>query len=469
MQIDCPRLLLRMASRLTPARLRSSFYSSQDARVWYQEREWRRQGWPEWRVQAGATFSALRAFIDVIWTYTEREAAQDSFWRAVRHPATVFVVIGALFLFIAVMSGGFLHTQRQLNGFPFAQFDRVVTLVISERPPILSLRYGPSGHQIDLWRNQSKSFTAIAAFNIANSHLGSGKTFRHLLVTSNWFHVLQMSVPVSMAEPDHVLLTRPFISKFLHGEDPPIGSKIVIDGRDMRVAGVLPRTFWFINDDLGAISVFPPDWQGSEYIGLARLRDGVAPESAEKELNSFRPLKPAYVLGLLDRLRAPIRNEGLYTLAALLFFEVLTVVRIIRKQQELRYALFFFGKLLGGLLVILLFTFEFLATNNIAATGVASLSREIPAFLAWLFSSAIYILWVYRDQPGRCRRCLRRLELPTSVGALGRVLFDHEGTELICPRGHGTLYIEPSTETWRQSGRWTEFDESWQELFEEKK
>ncbi|MGH9633022.1 MAG: hypothetical protein ACRD7E_32365, partial [Bryobacteraceae bacterium] len=69
------------------------------------------------------------------------------------------------------------------------------------------------------------------------------------------------------------------------------------------------------------------------------------------------------------------------------------------------------------------------------------------------------------DQRRRCRMCLRLLVMPVRIGLADGVLFEHGATETVCPGGHGTLFVEDTTESFRQSGRWTDLDESWRDLF----
>ncbi len=60
----------------------------------------------------------------------------------------------------------------------------------------------------------------------------------------------------------------------------------------------------------------------------------------------------------------------------------------------------------------------------------------------WLVGAGLLSLALW-DQRRRCRTCLRRLIMPLKTGSWGHiVLLGRPTTEMICPFGHGTLYIE---------------------------
>jgi hypothetical protein len=87
----------------------------------------------------------------------------------------------------------------------------------------------------------------------------------------------------------------------------------------------------------------------------------------------------------------------------------------------------------------------------------------------WLFMilSIAPLSWAIRDQQKRCRVCLRRLGTPIPIGAPGHVLLDWSGTEMVCPEGHGVLYLPDSMGNWLERDRWDNLDDSWAGLFKE--
>ena len=103
-------------------------------------------------------------------------------------------------------------------------------------------------------------------------------------------------------------------------------------------------------------------------------------------------------------------------------------------------------------------------TANWIVGSAYPLSDEYSIWL--LLPLAIVALsWSVRDQQRRCRTCLRRLELPVEIGRAGSVLLNWAGTEMVCPQGHGILYLPDSPANSLDQGRWSTLDDSWQSLF----
>jgi hypothetical protein len=92
--------------------------------------------------------------------------------------------------------------------------------------------------------------------------------------------------------------------------------------------------------------------------------------------------------------------------------------------------------------------------------GLRALSTMLLT-LAYPPALAAALAWVLADQHARCPVCLRRLELPVSLGSWSSV-FDPSSTELLCDRGHGTLVLP---DTAQGAEHWTRLDESWSNLF----
>jgi hypothetical protein len=73
--------------------------------------------------------------------------------------------------------------------------------------------------------------------------------------------------------------------------------------------------------------------------------------------------------------------------------------------------------------------------------------------------------WALADQRQRCPDCLRLLSTPTRVGGASHVFLDWYGTELICPLGHGLLYVPEIATSSYSTQRWQSLDDSWTTLF----
>ena len=83
----------------------------------------------------------------------------------------------------------------------------------------------------------------------------------------------------------------------------------------------------------------------------------------------------------------------------------------------------------------------------------------------WLIGAGLLSLALW-DQRRRCRTCLRRLIMPLKTGSWGHiVLVGRPATEMICPFGHGTLYIEELQLVGHQYRDWHAHDgDIWKEL-----
>lgn len=100
----------------------------------------------------------------------------------------------------------------------------------------------------------------------------------------------------------------------------------------------------------------------------------------------------------------------------------------------------------------------------------AALSQHYLVFMfialgVWLVGAGLIFVAIW-DQRRRCRTCLRRLIMPLKTGSWGHiVLLGRPTTEMICPFGHGTLYIEELQLVGHQYRDWHAHDgDIWKEL-----
>lgn len=81
-------------------------------------------------------------------------------------------------------------------------------------------------------------------------------------------------------------------------------------------------------------------------------------------------------------------------------------------------------------------------------------------FPGWVFG----FRWVLADQRQRCPVCLRLLSNPIQIGSPTQSVLDWYGTELICARGHGLLYVPGAPTSWCSTQRWQYLDPTWSDL-----
>ena len=98
---------------------------------------------------------------------------------------------------------------------------------------------------------------------------------------------------------------------------------------------------------------------------------------------------------------------------------------------------------------------------------LASVALEpvFPAAPSILFLCLILGLrWALGDQRRRCPVCLHLLSNPVEIGSPAQTVLGWYGTELICTRGHGSLYVPGMPTSWCGTQRWRYFDPSWRSL-----
>jgi hypothetical protein len=78
----------------------------------------------------------------------------------------------------------------------------------------------------------------------------------------------------------------------------------------------------------------------------------------------------------------------------------------------------------------------------------------------WIFG----LRWALDDQRHRCPVCLHLLSNPTRIGSPAKSILDWYGTELICTRGHGLLYVPGAPTSWCSKQRWQYLDPTWSTL-----
>jgi len=80
--------------------------------------------------------------------------------------------------------------------------------------------------------------------------------------------------------------------------------------------------------------------------------------------------------------------------------------------------------------------------------------------LGWIFG----FRWILDDQRRRCPICIHLLSHPVRIGQASEMIFGWYGTEFVCTRGHGSLYVPAVPTSWSKSQSWHSFDASWREL-----
>ena len=210
------------------------------------------------------------------------------------------------------------------------------------------------------------------------------------------------------------------------------------------MTGALPRHFRFG-------SVRPAYWIALNLGTLPKrlgvvgvLRPGISVEKAEHDLG----------VGVMPVSRLLWETVAFYAVGLCLALGV-ALFRVVfdrafwahasgRLRNSWRFWTFCAAKTLGAVAIVALAGIELRFGITLTPTGARDPLLLVLGLWPLMLAFGAVLLWSWLDQRLRCRRCLRRLDLPVHMGVLGASLFDPTGMEFVCPVGHGALY-EPDT------------------------
>ena len=194
---------------------------------------------------------------------------------------------------------------------PFAEPDRLV--MAWETSPDNPARWVAPANFLDWRRDSAHVFAALAAFDSYSAALTGGpaaERVRGISASGNFFATLgQAPAEGRLLEPDDdrpgapcvAVLSAGLRARRFGGAIPPLGATLALDGRPCAVVGVLPASFTFAlqpaadlwtNGDRGVPRAFPfpgdlTAVRDSHLLFvLGRLRPGVTPAAAERELQA---------------------------------------------------------------------------------------------------------------------------------------------------------------------------------------
>ena len=270
------------------------------------------------------------------------------------------------------------------------------------------------------------------------------------------------------------------------GADPAVvGRQITLDGSPRTVIGVVPRNFHLLSPEIAVWGLLdsrlPPFSNFVERIGaVARMRPGVTVHKLDLNLADLTEnagyVFPASMLTVTSG-RAEIRRYFVsYCFFALIAVACAGLIVYLRwgaalgrapltLRDRLRWWSFFAAK--SFLLLTLMGLVAWSAVRVVSIFLYGSVHPMANGVALWVFLgiSVAPLSWAIYDQQRRCRVCLSRLGTPIQIGAPGHVLLDWSGTEMVCPQGHGVLYLPDSQANWLERDRWNNLDQSWADLF----
>lgn len=463
------KLLLDAASAIVPAAQRADWRREWLAEIW-----WWMEGQPDAgrapaeRVQLA--YRCLGAFSDAFQLRMEEMDLAPRVAQVVGGPWFCLAGFGFLIAALALASGGFRHTRRALTGAPFPAAGRLA--VLAQSVPFMGGRYGVPAATVAYWNETAHdiegaavyvAYHSVAATPFAGPHEVAGAK-----VGPGFFSILGVpGVPKQLCG-DCVVLGYDFWKSELHGDRYITGKIISVDGQPMRVAGVLPRRFWFLDSRPAVWSAYDPatTWPGypNPLMGaICRVKPGVSPASARTELRTLASRVQPRRSGIFVDLESldQIAQRPVTILAPIW----IVFLGLAFAGSGIARSWFAAAKSTLGLILVLLSAMELggsgfgtTASGNDLTAGIAPL---------WLLSvgSLLVLGWSWSDQRKRCRTCLCRLSMPVHIGSGARMLLEEAGTEVVCANGHGTLFTSDGIE--QPETRWHELDGSWQDIFAE--
>ena len=194
-----------------------------------------------------------------------------------------------------------------LKGLPYERSDRLVAIFRTR--PAQSIQFLPVNiHDFTDWREQQKSFEAIAAYypETVNVSGNEGRPVRYggAYVSANLLDILHVRPILGRtfrAEEDKpstppvmILSYRAWQDRF-HGDPHVIGQSVRANSEMTEIVGVMPEKFDFPGqmdawlplriDPLAFPRGSGPAFEGTQLQAIARLRDGVSLETAQTEMS----------------------------------------------------------------------------------------------------------------------------------------------------------------------------------------
>jgi hypothetical protein len=325
----------------------------------------------------------------------------------------------------------------------------------------------------------------MAAYSWHNGSIVTPRGNRTVRVANSdpsFFQVLGVVTPTSRLAEDEFFVSRDFWRSAMRADPNLKGRSFIVDGRPMRLAGVLPANFEFLSAPI-AIWTSRPEAAPNPFLPrrlwwvnlrgiVARLAPDVMPSTAAKELRDlqirFSLARPNYVVQATPLEYLAYRNLQSYTwylmslLAALFLLAATRTVidtrRGLSSRRSARYWGFFALKTALPLAALYFAILEFTPATELGLTG-GDATRGAPMLLWTSFACVVVLaIWAWRDQSRRCRVCLQRMQSPLRIGVRGQMLLEAAGDEVMCPNGHGTVYHAASILGSDLSNRWMGLD-----------
>ncbi len=469
------RIALQLAARLVPCELCAEWRSEWLGGLWQWTLQAANRGAPD------ARWALLRhtrdAFRLALRERFHSEIGAEELRAAAGRPAVCLAVGALMIVSVGVASRGFSVTRHLAAGVPYRDARNVV--VLAQGPPVFGIRFGFRDAETALFREKAKTLASVAAYSWHTASLVLDRE-RRLVEAANvdptFFEVLGVRVPAERLRDDEFFASYDFWRDALRGDPNRVGRWMAVNGRPMRLAGVLPRGFTFLSEPIAIWTSHPePEppvparrWWANLRGVVARLNAGATPDTARMELREIQirggiarrnyEMQATPIEELIYRAFRSYAADLVILLCALVAWAALRFAMDRRlgapAKRAARYWGFFALKTALPLIALFFAIVELTGASALGLTG-GDPGREGPLLLWASFASVVVILvWACRDQPGRCRVCLHHMRQPVRIGVPGQMLLEAAGEEVMCPQGHGSVYTSASVLGADISDRW---------------
>ena len=283
---------------------------------------------------------------------------------------------------------------------------------------------------------------------------------------------------------DCVVLSNTVWHEQFHGDARIIGEFLSLNGRRVRIMGVLSGQFRFPGIDVGLYTPFgagsSPRLPGFEWPGVVlRVAKGLSAEAAKQQIQSHinkTSFPSSAILDVLSLDDIRYRSIRCYLAVTVLAMIVLltangrSVGRLCTTSRHRAISDLFrwwaFFALKSGMLTAIMW----LASMDLVEIAVQTFGSHAleyasgAAMWGFVVGLTIALNWSIRDQGARCRTCLKRLGTQIALGVSIAPFWEPSGLDLLCDRAHGMLHIPVMELSCLDSERWIDFDESWREV-----
>ncbi len=491
------RVFVWAAAWLVPRHEREAWRSGQQRRFWH---------WCHFLSESGqftaqnrllVARACWRLFPEAFWLRYDRDRLRGGVRGVARSPAFLLVALSIAVALISLGSG-IIPATRLAFSEPIAHADRVVVIILDGSGINGKYSRTRSDTLLDLSSIWAKSSLAegLTPFSWGPSALllprrdlpiATARVGTAFFATVGAKAALgRVFLPDDVQEcPACVLLSYSLWQHELNADPNILGRQVVLNGTPHRVIGVLPATFRMISPGIVVWELIDPAMLFTNFqrrVGaVARLHGGATPEHLQSDLSDLtesagyvHPSSQLQVVTVAAQVRRNLMSFLWLLVLAVSCAVLVVVLRLsangfgnLPERSGARALWLGFFALKSVLVLSLVALVSWCVVHSIADWIAGSAYPLSDEYSTWLFLplAIVALSWSVRDQQRRCRTCLRGLELPVDIGRTGSILLNWAGTEMVCPQGHGILYLPESPANSLDQGRWCTLDDSWQGLF----